>query len=192
MKLKFFFCFALVLGGAWFGCSTAGPHSFSGNHPSGPVTDGLQLELSVSGTDHRSGPEFEVAIRNVGEKDCCLNLGMMLANGKVMMPDKIHLFLADCNGKRQELILAVPAIAGRVDDYVVPLRAGSAYTLAVRLDQFVLPTTGDRPVCAPGRCEVWAQFSGSSGTNGNSDMAGVNLLNFWKGNLRSNPVLIRE
>lgn len=138
-------------------------------------------------------PEFKVAIQNVGEKDVCLNLGLMLANGKVMIPDKIHLNLVDGNGGKRELRLSLPAVAGRVDNYMVPLRAGSSYTVKLRLDQFWSPTTHEFALrLKPGRYEVSAQFQGKGAETVNSDMRGMNLMNFWKGNLQSNPVLIVE
>ncbi len=118
----------------------------------------------------------------------------MLANGKVMNPDKIQLTLVDDSGKSRELHFASPwAISGRMDDYIVPLRAGSAYTVKVRLDQFWSPDTQESTVhLKPGRYEVSAQFQGSGAGIINTGMEGMKLLNFWIGNLQSNPVFIRE
>jgi hypothetical protein len=194
MKSKLILCLALVLGGGLFGCSTISPRPSLGSHQSGPVTDGLQMSLSISMTDPIK-PEFEVAMRNVGDKDFCLNLGMMLANGKVMIPDKIHLILADSSGKRQELDFVdrrFAVIAGRRDDYVVPLKSGSAYTLELRLDQFVSSTTGDAVKLKPGRYEISARFQGDGATTSSLDMDGMKLMNFWKGKLQSNVVVIVE
>ena len=185
---------ALVLSGGLVGCSTATPRPPLGNNQSGATTDGLQMSLLVSITNP-TDPEFEVAIQNVGEKDVCLNLGMMLAYGKVMIPDRIHLQIKDSDGQLLNLDFVdrrFPAIAGRLDDYLVPLRAGSTYTLTLRLDQFVSPTTGEPPQLKPGRYEVSAHFHGDGAAASNADTAGVKLMNFWKGNLQSNPVLIEE
>ena len=195
MNPKLLLGLALVLGGGLFGCSTTTLRPPPRNHPSGPVTDGLQMSLSVSNSRNLSDPEFEVAIRNVGEKDCCLNLGMMLANGKVMIPGKIHLQVVDGKGTSWLLNFVdrrFPGIAGRLDDYVVPLKSGSTCTLELRLDQFVSSTTGDAVKLKPGRYEVSARLQGDGAETSNTDMAGMKLMNFWKGNLRSNPVLIEE
>ncbi len=104
----------------------------------------------------------------------CLNLGEMLANGRFLIPGKIHLIVTDSGGKPGEFIFAdrrFAGLAGRMDDYVVPLRSGSTYTLELRLDQFVSPTTGDEFKLKPGRYEISVQFRGTGADNINGDMA---------------------
>jgi len=192
---KVLLCFALVLSGALLGCSTTARHS-SESRQSGLATNGLQMFLSVLAAGDREDPEFEIVFRNMGEYDVSLNLGIMLANGKVQLPDKIHLQLVDGSGKSRELDFSdkrYPGIAGRVDDYVVPLRAGSIYTLKLRLDQFWSPGTEEFELkLKPGRYEVSARFQGDGATTGNPDMAGMKLMNYWKGKLQSNVVVIVE
>jgi hypothetical protein len=194
MNPKLILCLALVLSGILLGCSTITRHSIE-NRQWGPATDGLQMSLSVLTTGDQNDPEFEVAFRNLGEQDVSLNLGIMLANGKVQLPDKIHLSLVDGSGKSRELHFSdkrYAAVGGRVDDYVVPLRAGSTYTLKLRLDQFVSADTGDNVKLKPGRYEVSARFQGDGATTSNLDMAGMKSMNFWKGKLQSNVVVIVE
>jgi len=51
-----------------------------------------------------------------------LNLGSMLANGKVMFPEAVRLSLTDPAGYARELHFfdrRYPGIAGRVDDFIV-------------------------------------------------------------------------
>jgi hypothetical protein len=191
MKPKLLLGLALVLSVSLFGCSTTARHSIESRQWS-PATNGLQMSLSVLTTGHRDNPEFEVAFRNMGEQDVSLNLGMMLANGSVQLPDKIYLSLMDGSGSNRELHFSDPPVAGRVDDYVVPLRVGSTYTLKLRLDQFVSPDTGDKVKLKPGRYEISARFQGDGATTSNLDMAGMKLMNFWKGKLPSNVVVIVE
>jgi hypothetical protein len=151
------------------------------------------MSLSVLMTGNRNDPEFEVALRNMGEQDVSLNLGIMLANGKVQLPGKIHLNLTDGSGRNRELLFTYPAVAGRVDVYVVPLRAGSTYTLKLRLDQFWSPSPEEfRLKLKPGRYEVLAQFQGDGAETSNLDMAGMKLMDFWKGKLQSNVVVFVE
>ena len=50
------------------------------NLPWGRQTDGIQMSLSSSDA---KGSELQVALRNVGRQDVTLNLGDMLANGRV-------------------------------------------------------------------------------------------------------------
>jgi hypothetical protein len=192
MNSKLLLCLVFVLSCSLFGCSTTSARQSLRKHQSGAITNGLQMSLSVSESGNRGDLEFEVAIRNAGEKDVCLNLGEMLANGRFLIPDKIHLIITDSGGKSREFIFVdrrFAGMAGRMDDYVVPLRSGSTYTLELRLDQFVSPTTGDEFKLKPGSYEVSVQFSGTDADNVNGDMAGMKLLNFWKGKLQSNAVV---
>jgi RNA polymerase sigma factor (sigma-70 family) len=152
----------------------------------GLTTQGLQMSVSVTGKDKGGNPEFQVAIRNVGEQDVTVNLGMMLANGKVQLPDHIRLKLSDDKGKTRELHFSDkrhPGIAGRVDDYFVPLRVGSVYTLKLPLSQFWCPATKEFTVeLKPGKYRVSAHFEGT----GAKHDSGKFILNFWEGKLQSN------
>lgn len=141
------------------------------------------MSLSVLMTGNRDDPEFEVAFWNVGEQDVCLGLGSMLDNGRVQLPDKIHLNLLDGSGRNRELHFSDrrhPGAAGRLDDYVVPIRGGSTYTVRLRLDQFWSPATKEFALkLAPGRYEVTAQFQ-----EGRAETR--NLIFVWTGKLQSN------
>ena len=191
MKQKLLHCLALVLSGGLLGCSTTSRQSIE-SRQWGPATDGLQMSLSVS-MSNPVDPAFEIAIRNVGEKDISLNLGMMLANGKVQLPNKIHFSLIDGSGRKRELHFSDPPVAGRVDDYVVPLRSGSTYTLELRLDQFWSPGTQEFALqLKPGRNEMSAQFQGDGAEHFNTGMEGMKLMNFWGEKLQSNVVVVVE
>lgn len=157
---------------------------------SGSLSDGLQMSISLVGSAKVDSPAFRVALQNVGEKDVTLNLGEMLANGKVQLPDNIRLNLKDATGKTRELHFSdkrYPGVAGRVDDYVVPLRSGSSYTLLLKLEQFWSPETKEFTLkLNPGRYQVSAQFEGSGAKTHNIGSEGIALMNFWKGKLQSN------
>jgi hypothetical protein len=190
MKSRLLPVLALSLNGSLCGCSTTSGDSLA-TRPAGAADDGLQMSLSILPSGSRTGPALEVAFQNVGEQDFCLNLGVMLANGKVQLPTEIHLTLADGSGKSRELDFALPGVAGRLDDYEVPLRAGSSYTLKLQLDQFISPATGEfEPARVPGRHEISAWFQGK-GTDGYL-MPDVKLMNFWKGRVQSNVILIEK
>lgn len=153
----------------------------------GLAVQGLQMSISAISQEKSVVPEFRVAIRNMGTKDVTLNLGMMLANGKVQIPTGVRLILANPTGKKRELHFAEPNIAGRVDDYVVPLRVGSMYTLQVKLNQFWSPNTKEtRLKLETGKYEVSAQFEGSGAKTHNTGSESIALMNFWKGKLQSN------
>jgi hypothetical protein len=192
MKHSIVLCVALALGGSLSGCTSI-PPGFAANHSWGSGTDGLQMSLSVLKTENRDEPEFEVAFRNMGEHDVSLNLGYMLANGQVQLPAKIHLWLVDDGRGVRELDFSDKkhgGVVGRVDDYVVPLRSGSNYTLELRLEQFWSPATKEFELkLKPGRYEVSAEFQGEGAGYLNSNTGGMQWMNFWKGKLRSNIVI---
>jgi hypothetical protein len=109
----------------------------------GPSADGLRIGISaISTTVPSLGPQFMVALQNISDTDFVVNLGFMLANGKVMFPEAVRLSLTDPAGDTRELQFfdrRYPAIAGRLDDFTVALRAGAAYEFPVSLDQYVSP-----------------------------------------------------
>jgi hypothetical protein len=160
--------------------------------PFGASVNGVQLGISVtsSGTAVGSRPEFEVALQNAGDSDFVLNLGTMLANGKVMWPDAIRLMLIDPAGQGRELRFSsrkYAGVAGRIDDFTVALRGGSVYTLRISLADYWSPSTRDFDLkLANGRYKVAAQFEGRRATGVNLDMQGVALMNFWTGKVQSN------
>jgi hypothetical protein len=162
----------------------------------GAPIDGLQMSITALNSGDMSVPVFQVALRNIGERDVTLNLGIMLANGKVQLPDRIRLSLIDAGGSRRELRFfdkRYPAIAGRVDDYVVPLRAGSTYILTLSLDQFWSPDTKEFQLkLSRGQSQVVAHFEGGKARTGNLDMPGIKLMNFWEGELDSNALAVER
>ena len=168
----------------------------SGSLQWGVPVDGLQISISAADSQNLDVPEFQVALRNAGKQDVTLNLGLMLANGKVQLPQNISLSVTDASGKTRKLKFfdrRYPAIAGRVDDYVVPLRAGSSYTLKLSLDQFWSPSTKEFELSSsPRSYQISAQFDGSGAKTGNLDVPGIKLMNFWLGNVQSNIIIVER
>jgi len=151
-----------------------------------------ELTLSISvlpGDKPQQCPEFCVRFENVGKNDVVLNLGMMLANGKVQVPSAIQLTLNDSKGRLQELRSRDPNVAGRIDDYVLALRAGSSYTLTLSLADYYFPAATDHRLTLPsGAYRLRAHFVGAEAKYVNSDTEGIKLMPFWTGNLRSEEV----
>jgi hypothetical protein len=89
----------------------------------GPSADGLRIGISaISTTVPSLGPQFMIALQNIGNTDFVVNLGFMLGNGKVMFPVAIRLSLTDPAGDTRELQFfdrRYPAIVGRLDDFTV-------------------------------------------------------------------------
>jgi hypothetical protein len=145
-----------------------------------------------SGTLPPVGAKFYVALQNTGDADFVVNLGHMLANGKVMFPAAIHLILTDPPGKTRELDFSdrrYGVVAGRVDDFTVALRTGSVYVLRATLDQYWSPATQEFALrLMDGHYRIAARFDGQGVKAGNLDMQGIALMNFWKGTVRSNSL----
>src|SRR5262249_45751341 len=135
------------------------------------------------------GAKFIVAFQNTSNADFVLNLGVMRGNGKVMLPTAVQVLLTDrILGNKLELHFCggPQAYVGRVDDYTVALQAGATYALPVSLDNYCGPApTWMRAKLLPGRYQISARFDGRGGTRSSLDMAGVALLNFWKGSVQS-------
>jgi hypothetical protein len=116
----------------------------------------------------------------------------MLANGKVMFPASIRLVLTDPSGQTRELQYfdrKHPAVAGRVDDFTVALRAGSIHTIRATMDHYWSPATKEFGVkLTNGRYRIVARFQGEGARTDNGDMPGLALLNFWKGTVQSSPL----
>ena len=152
------------------------------------------MSISDAGSNNLHVPEFQVAFRNAGKQDVTLNLGFMLANGKVQLPQNISLNVTDAAGQTRKLKFfdrRYSGVFGRLDDYVVPLRAGSTYTLKLRMDQFWSPDTKEFELkFLPGKYQITAQFEGGGAKISNPDVAGIKLMNFWLGKVQSNIIVV--
>ncbi len=159
----------------------------------GQPNDGVQM--SLSSTEPNSA-ELQVALRNVGNHDVTLNLGSMMANGKVQLPNYISLNFTDAQGKTRQFKFADKKhsfVAGRLDDYIVPLRVGSMYTLKLTLDQFWCHETKEFEITLlPGKNRMTAEYQGSEAKLVNLDMPAIKLMNFWLGKVESNILTLRR
>lgn len=161
--------------------------------PWGQPNDGIQMSLSAPGLDRS---ELQIALRNAGDHEVSLNLGVMLANGKVRLPNYISLSFTDPQGRTRVFKFADKKhsfIAGRLDDYVVPLRVGSMYTLKLKLNQFWCQETNEFEITfPPGKSSLTARIEGRGAGVPNLDMAGTKLMNFWLGNVESNTLTLER
>jgi hypothetical protein len=156
----------------------------------GQAVDGLQMSLSSTGST------LEVDLRNTGDRDVTLNLGAMMANGKVQLPSNISLNFTDAQGKTRLFKFGdkrYPGVAGRLDDYVVPLRAGSTYTLQLTLDQFWCYETKEFSIpLLPGTNHLTAHFEGTGANAVNLDLPAIKFMNFWLGKVESNTLTLER
>jgi len=178
----------------------AGSHSMFGNSQALPAAGGMEwgttnagLRMAISsvasGTERPEERRFYVAIENVGDGDVMVNLGYMIANE--MSPLAVRLVLTDPQGATRDLHYfdRRGGIAGRADDFLVALRAGSVYSLRLSLDRYYSPATKEYELkLARGPYRIEARFEGHGATTLNLDTRGIALFNFWKGTLRSNSL----
>ncbi len=159
----------------------------------GQANDGIQMSLSAN--DPKAS-ELQITLRNVGDRDVMLNLGFMLANGKVQLPDHIAIVFTDGFGRTRLFKFSDKKhgfVGGRVDDYIVPLRVNSAYTLTVTLDQFWCQETNEFEIpLTRGSNQLTAQFQGRGAQYVNLDMPAVKLLKFWLGKVESNTLVLER
>ena len=152
--------------------------------------EGLRIGISAAtSTIPSQGAKFIVALQNTSDSDFVVNLGVMVSNGKAMLPSAVHLLLTDrvlgrtlklqfCGGPR--------GLSSRLDDYIVPLQAGATYAFPASLDKYCNRATTEFGVkLLPGRYGISARFDGQGATTHSLDMQGVALLNFWRGTIQS-------
>lgn len=133
----------------------------------------------------RGSVAFDIAFKNTGADDFILNLGHMLANGKVMFPKAVWLTLTQPSGATCDLHYfdrRYPGVAGRMDDFIVALPAEAMYSVRLTGDRLWCASE-QRPLAAlaPGRYRAKARLEARGALTGNLDMKGVALLNFWQG-----------
>jgi hypothetical protein len=155
-----------------------------------------ELEMSVLVDPPRElsarPPKFRVELRNIGDHDLILNLGIMLANGRRQYADAIVLTIVDPQGKTRQFALKGPGmIAGRVDPLIVPLPVASAFSISVDLDNYWAASSQEFDYrFGRGAYLLEAQFTGKglSQQEANLDVKGLALMPYWKGTVTSNQL----
>jgi hypothetical protein len=85
-------------------------------------------------------PGVRVALQNTSDSDFVINLGEMLGNGKSMMLSAVRLVLTRPGAASRELQFVdrrYSGVGGRIDNYIVYLRAGSTYSSKVTLSMLL-------------------------------------------------------
>jgi hypothetical protein len=158
----------------------------------GEAVSGLQMTIYLDRAEGvpSKAPKFRVELRNAAQKDLVVNLGMMLANGKMQYPNAVVLVLTDAQGKSRRLDLREPgAIAGRVDPFVLPIPIGATFSIPVDLDKYWAAESKEFDYkLKPGTYSLEAQFTGRSVSQqeANLDVKGIALMPYWTGTVASN------
>ena len=153
----------------------------------GPVAPELLLTSA-------SGPLlFRVEIRNLGDQDLVLNLGMELANGAKQYPDAVSYTLTTPDGRILHLESMEPGIvAGRVDPLIVPLPAGAMFSFLVDLNEYDAPREKVWHLTFPrGRYTLQAEYTGRAvpQSQANLDVQGIALMHYWVGAATAAPLV---
>ena len=184
------FIVALLISVALGVAAAEGSRSSQETADCGRAVEGIRMCLASSDSGLR------LSFANVGDRDVTLNLGIMMANGKVQLPDRVAIKFTDAQGKTRLFHFGdkrYPGVAGRLDDYLVPLRAGSTYSLQLTLDQFWCQETKEFSIpLLSGNNHLTAQFEGTGANAVNLDMPGIKLMNFWLGKVESNTLTLRR
>jgi hypothetical protein len=116
----------------------------------------------------REFPKFRVELRNGGQHDLLLNLGIMNRNGGHQYPNAISLILEDAQGQPQRLELKKSfqvSDAGKAGLFL-PLPVGATFSFPVDLDNYWAPTSKEFDSrLNSGTYWLAAQFTGSIGTD---------------------------
>ena len=129
----------------------------------GRSVDGLQMRISrdqAEGGQSKS-PKFRVELRNAGEKDLLLNLGIMTRNGEQQYLTAVSLIIVDAQGESRLLELKSflrVSDAGR-ETLTLPLPVGATFSAPVDLDDYWAPTFKDFYTLKPGTYSLAAQFN---------------------------------
>jgi hypothetical protein len=192
-------CVAFML----FSLNAASKAQSSGEPEWGEAVDGVQMSISDAGLVKPGVPKLVVTFRNTRSEDVDLFLGIIGGSGprpclldgrSIVCNFNFTLELTDAAGATRRLrFKGAVYVAGRLDPYVVWLRAGTTHELELGLDQFYSPDTREYEFRPPrGRYRIALEFEG----RGPEPFKAVNRLgqklNFWKGRLRSNTLTIKD
>jgi hypothetical protein len=150
----------------------------------GDASDGLRMSISTAKSGATPSKEVAVSVgfQNVGSKDFVLNLGRMLGNGQEQVPSAIRITLSDAKGQPRGFLWSRrPAIAGRMDDFIVALPAGATYVLGFNLEEHCTEKL------SAGRYRITASFEGKVAIHAN-DASGIRQLHFWMGAIQANTL----
>jgi hypothetical protein len=156
----------------------------------GAAFKGLRLGLNfiVTESGGKRQRHCNLVLQNVGDTDLNVWLGFSLANGKSHHPSAVRLFARSKGHKTQTLIYPSLVVSERVDPFVLPLLAGSSYTMPCPFYAYVDSEAGERIDLTSKDYWISSELTGEAITKTNQDLQGLALMTFWEGKVRSNEV----
>jgi len=104
----------------------------AGKPETGKAVGGLRLTL-----DRAAHGVLKVTFQNVAKTPMIVNLGVMLANGRTMIPNQLYLIVTGASGHARRLAWKGFCVTGPMNDFLVPLMPAATYTLSLALNDFV-------------------------------------------------------
>ena len=121
----------------------------------GPVDNGLKISASLGGKP--DSPEIRVTLKNVGDRDILIPLGVKYGNPH---PIFFNVFLKTANGESPKVIYTgLGVISGIVEPLTMELRASETYTLPLAVDAYyVLNASEKLATFIKRRCQLWVEL----------------------------------
>jgi hypothetical protein len=129
----------------------------------GSPVDGLQMRIYLDpATGQSKVPRFKVELRNVGEKDLLLNLGIMSRSGEQQYPSAVSLILVESQRLFQfiELKRSLPASEAGKETLYLPLPVGASFSFPVDLDNYWAVNSKEFDKLKPGTYWLAAHLNG--------------------------------
>ncbi len=157
----------------------------SGQSAAGP----LRLLLECSQTSEIT---FRFTLQNVSPSPTAVVIGIVLGNDRKYLLQHVRLRVRR-EGAADKLLEyfdpSVPAIAGRVDPWLLTLPPGSSYSMTVPAKHFGLqPTFVPEGFSTP--AEVQLHFTTQEIASPNLDLQGLRFIHVWVGMLSSNWIAV--
>jgi hypothetical protein len=145
------------------------------------------VELKVQCHHLGESPAFRITLLNDGSTDASVVLGMSIGNGRRYVATSLVVELRRGQDAPIEQYLpggGPPAVAGRVDPWIVALPIGSEFSLTQLADKF-LTMQGDALRLPAGESFVRARVIRYSGHRYNPESVGPGLVRVFDGELQT-------
>jgi hypothetical protein len=123
-------------------------------------------------------PVFELRLRNTGDHDLVVNIGMLA--GTKQYPEAFHFSLLDASGTAYQLLRkgSLAGVAGRIDPLIVALPMEASFSFPVDLALYCSFAEGCPLRLPPSRYTIKADYD-------SSDQQDFEMFHIWKGRLQA-------
>jgi len=148
----------------------------------------VSLTLACQQSSDRATNNLALSLRNTAAEDIAVVLGSAIGNGRTYMIEGLTLQLQRVAGVSGEEYRYRPrsypaAVAGRVDDWILPLIVGASFSLTLAADDFV-SATYERPKAFPSEGDIRLQLRCRPPRDGPERR----LVQIWTGTITSRAI----